>query len=205
MASFFFALIVSRTRIIHYFCRRKRLIFNKMGEDKSFLLRGAMNYGFVMGIYWVIKYVFFILGFSHPTANIVYWSLSCLVPYIAYKMTRRYRENIGGKLGFFHAWQFGVLLYFFAAILVSLEHYLFYRFIAPPDLLMRTVSDMEEALKESGASQTLLDAIKEVHVTPIQMAIQGIFNNVLYGIILSIPVALLARGESSDKMGGERV
>lgn len=205
MASFFFALIVSRTRIIHYFCRRKRLIFNKMGEDKSFLLRGAMNYGFVMGIYWVIKYVFFILGFSHPTANIVYWSLSCLVPYIAYKMTRRYRENIGGKLGFFHAWQFGVLLYFFAAILVSLEHYLFYRFVAPPDLLMRTVSDMEEALKESGASQTLLDAIKEIHVTPIQMAIQGIFNNVLYGIILSIPVALLARGESSDMMGGERV
>ena len=205
MASFFFALIVSRTRIIHYFCRRKRLIFNKMGEDKSFLLRGAMNYGFVMGIYWVIKYVFFILGFSHPTANIVYWSLSCLVPYIAYKMTRRYRENIGGKLGFFHAWQFGVLLYFFAAILVSLEHYLFYRFIAPPDLLVKTVSDMEEALKESGASQTLLDAIKEIHVTPIQMAIQGIFNNVLYGIILSIPVALLARGESSDKMGGERV
>lgn len=205
MASFFFALIVSRTRIIHYFCRRKRLIFNKMGEDKSFLLRGAMNYGFVMGIYWVIKYVFFILGFSHPTANIVYWSLSCLVPYIAYKMTRRYRENIGGKLGFFHAWQFGVLLYFFAAILVSLEHYLFYRFIAPPDLLVKTVSDMEEALKASGASQTLLDAIKEVHVTPIQMAIQGIFNNVLYGIILSIPVALLARGESSDKMGGERV
>lgn len=205
MASFFFALIVSRTRIIHYFCRRKRLIFNKMGEDKSFLLRGAMNYGFVMGIYWVIKYVFFILGFSHPTANIVYWSLSCLVPYIAYKMTRRYRENIGGKLGFFHAWQFGVLLYFFAAILVSLEHYLFYRFIAPPDLLMRTVSDMEEALKESGASQTLLDAIKEIHVTPIQMAIQGIFNNLLYGIILSIPVALLARGESSDMMGGERV
>lgn len=205
MASFFFALIVSRTRIIHYFCRRKRLIFNKMGEDKSFLLRGAMNYGFVMGIYWVIKYVFFILGFSHPTANIVYWSLSCLVPYIAYKMTRRYRENIGGKLGFFHAWQFGVLLYFFAAILVSLEHYLFYRFIAPPDLLMRTVSDMEEALKESGASQALLDAIKEIHVTPIQMAIQGIFNNVLYGIILSIPVALLARGESSDMMGGERV
>ena len=205
MASFFFALIVSRTRIIHYFCRRKRLIFNKMGEDKSFLLRGAMNYGFVMGIYWVIKYVFFILGFSHPTANIVYWSLSCLVPYIAYKMTRRYRENIGGKLGFFHAWQFGVLLYFFAAILVSLEHYLFYRFIAPPDLLVKTVSDMEEALKASGASQTLLDAIKEIHVTPIQMAIQGIFNNVLYGIILSIPVALLARGESSDMMGGERV
>ena len=205
MASFFFALIVSRTRIIHYFCRRKRLIFNKMGEDKSFLLRGAMNYGFVMGIYWVIKYVFFILGFSHPTANIVYWSLSCLVPYIAYKMTRRYRENIGGKLGFFHAWQFGVLLYFFAAILVSLEHYLFYRFIAPPDLLVKTVSDMEEALKESGASQALLDAIKEIHVTPIQMAIQGIFNNVLYGIILSIPVALLARGESSDMMGGERV
>lgn len=205
MASFFFALIVSRTRIIHYFCRRKRLIFNKMGEDKSFLLRGAMNYGFVMGIYWVIKYVFFILGFSHPTANIVYWSLSCLVPYIAYKMTRRYRENIGGKLGFFHAWQFGVLLYFFAAILVSLEHYLFYRFIAPPDLLVKMVSDMEEALKESGASQALLDAIKEIHVTPIQMAIQGIFNNVLYGIILSIPVALLARGESSDMMGGERV
>ena len=176
-----------------------------MGEDKSFLLRGAMNYGFVMGIYWVIKYVFFILGFSHPTANIVYWSLSCLVPYIAYKMTRRYRENIGGKLGFFHAWQFGVLLYFFAAILVSLEHYLFYRFVAPPDLLVKPVSAMEGALPGGGAGQALLGQDQEIDGNPTQLDIQGIFNHVLYGIIPLSPVALLARGESSDRMGGERV
>lgn len=162
-----------------------------------------MNYGFVMGIYWVIKYVFFILGFSHPTANIVYWSLSCLVPYIAYKMTLRYREGIGGEISFSHAWQFGVLLYFFAAVLVSLEHYFFYRFVAPPDLLVKTIGDMEETLRESGASQTMLDAIKGIKVTPIQMAIQGIFNNVLYGIFLSIPVALLARGGSPAKRVGE--
>ncbi len=170
-----------------------------MEEDKRFLLKGAMSYGFAMGLYWVFKYLFFVLGFSYAFLNVFYWSFTLLVPVIAYRMTLRYQTLVGKPVGFFHAWQFGVMLYFFAAIVVSLAHYVFYRYLAPPDLLTNTIHEMEAMLRREGAGADVLSAVKDLRVTPIQMAIQGIFNNVLYGILFSIPVAfLVSRGKARN-------
>ena len=33
-----------------------------MEENKNLLLKGAMTYGLAMGIYWVVKYIFFIFS-----------------------------------------------------------------------------------------------------------------------------------------------
>ena len=117
-----------------------------------------------------------------PLLSSLYWGMTIMVPYIAYRFTKRYREQLGGQIGFFHAWQFGILLYFFAALIVSLAHYGFYRYIAPDDFLTNSISEA-------------------VRITPIQMAIQGIFNNLFYGIIFSIPVAaLLCRNNTSGRI-----
>lgn len=162
-----------------------------MGEDKSLLMKSAMTYGFAMGLYWIIKYIFFIFGLTIPLLSVVYWAFTMVVPFIAYFLTRRYKQDIGGKIGFFHAWQFGVLLYFFAAVVVSLIHYVFYQYIAPPDLLSSSVSQITEFLKDSGLQPDTIETFSQLEISPIQMAIQGIFNNVFYGVILSIPVAAL--------------
>jgi hypothetical protein len=37
----------------------------------------------------------------------------------------------------------------------------------------------------------VINSINQTNFTPIHMTIQGIFNNIFYGIILSIPVATL--------------
>jgi len=163
-----------------------------MTENKSLLMKSAMTYGLSMGIYWIIKYIFFIFGFSIPVLSFIYWAFTLAVPFIAYYLTRRYKKDIGGQIGFFHAWQFGVLLYFFAAVIVALIHYIFYQYIAPPDLLSNSVSQIVDMLKSSGVeSGTVIDTFSQLKISPIQMAIQGIFNNVFYGVILSIPVAAL--------------
>jgi len=162
-----------------------------MGEDKSLLMKSAMRYGFAMGVYWIVKYSFFIFGFTIPMLSFIYWAFTLAVPFIAYFLTRRYKQDIGGQIGFFHAWQFGVLLYFFAAVIVSLVHYIFYQYIAPPDLLSNSVSQITDILKSSGIQQEAIESFSQLKISPIQMAIQGIFNNVFYGVILSIPVAAL--------------
>ncbi len=90
-----------------------------MEENKNLLLKGAMTYGLAMGIYWVVKYIFFIFSVSVPSLSLVYWLLTLAVPFIAYYMTKRYRHDIGGRISFFHAWRFGTMLYFFAALIVS--------------------------------------------------------------------------------------
>ncbi len=163
-----------------------------MVENKNALVKAAMTFGLAMGAFWVVKYIFFILGASSSLMGSVYVGFSTLVPFIAYRFTLRYRQIAGGQIGFFHAWQFGVLLYTFAALIVSLMHYVYYRYLAPPDLIANAISQTLELLRQSNADPQLLDAAGDIHFTPIQMAIQGIFSNIFYGVILSIPVAAIA-------------
>ena len=47
-----------------------------MEENKGLLLKCAMSYGLAMGIYWVIKYLFLIFGYSIPSLIFIYEGLS---------------------------------------------------------------------------------------------------------------------------------
>ena len=145
------------------------------------------------------------LSLQMPLLSSLYWGMTIMVPYIAYRFTKRYREQLGGKIGFFHAWQFGILLYFFAALIVSLAHYGFYRYVAPDDFLSNSISEAVTLLQNSQIDNQLIQSIQEIRITPIQMAIQGIFNNLFYGIIFSIPVAaLLCRNNASGQITDNR-
>jgi hypothetical protein len=172
-----------------------------MGGNRAFLLKGAMTYGLSLGIYWVVKYLFFMLGVYSSFFNTLYLMLTALVPFVAYRKTRRYRHDIGGRIGFFHAWQFGVLLYFFAALVVSLEHFIFYRYIAPPGLLTDTMQQAMGLLKSLNVDKQVLDSVATMRMDPIHITIQGIFNNVFYGILFSLPVALaVSRNAGTDAL-----
>ena len=162
-----------------------------MEEKKDLLIKSAMSYGLGMGIFWVIKYLFFVFGYFTPSLVFIYQILCFAVPVIAYQMTKHYRQTIGGFISFSHAWRFGLMLYFFAALIVSVEHYVFYQYIAPPDFLNNMINQAVTALKEANMDSEVINSINQTNFTPIHMTIQGIFNNIFYGIILSIPVAAL--------------
>ena len=174
-----------------------------MEENKGLLLKCAMSYGLAMGIYWVIKYLFLIFGYSIPSLIFIYEGLSLAVPLIAYYLTKRYRQDIGGSISFFHAWRFGIMLYFFAALIVSIEHFIFFQFIAPPDFLNNTMTQAIVALKNADFNSEVIEASADQR--PSHMAIQGIFNNIFYGIILSIPVAaLVCRKQTASPVSEEK-
>ncbi|WP_455627853.1 DUF4199 domain-containing protein [Parabacteroides chinchillae] len=169
-----------------------------MGENKSLLVKDAMTYGFIMGIFWVVKYLFFIFSGSASILNYVYILLTLAVPFFAYYLTKRYKEEIGGEISFFHAWRFGTMIYFFAALIVSLEHFVFYQFIAPPNFLPNVINQAIDTLKNTNVNTEVIESVSNINFSPIHMAIQGIFNNIFYGIVLSIPVAaLLCRNNAS--------
>ncbi len=168
-------------------------------NEKNSLLKWAMTYGLGLGIYWAIKYVFFILGVSYPMFNIVYWILTLAVPFIAYYFTKKYKdEALGGQISFFHAWRYGTMLYFFAALIVSLVHFIFYQYIASPDFIANAYDQTINLLKQSQINTSMMESLSKMPVpSPIQMAIQGIFNNIFYGIVLSIPVAFIVSKHTS--------
>lgn len=164
-----------------------------MKEDKSLLVRFAMSYGLNMGIYWLFKYLIFIFSLHWEILNMVYWGFTFLVPLIAYIFTLRYKQELGGRIGFWHAWQFGVLLYLFAGLIVSLLHYVFYRYIASPDLISNAYKEGLSLLKTMNISSEVQKMIEKMPVpTPIMMVFSQLLNNLFYGVVFSVPVALLA-------------
>lgn len=169
-------------------------------EEKNSLLKWSMTYGLILGIYWGIKYIFFILSVSRPSFNMVYWILTIAVPFIAYYLTKKYKdEELDGQISFFHAWRFGIMLYFFAALIVSLVHFVFYQYIASPDFIAHAYDQAINFLKNSQINTSVLESLSKLTVpSPIQMAIQGIFNNIFYGIVLSIPVALIVSRHKTE-------
>lgn len=172
-----------------------------MEENRSLLLKSAMHYGLILGIYWVVKYLFLVFSISVPALSIIYIVCTIAVPFIAYVLTKRYRNDVGGSISFFHAWRFGTMMYFFAALLVALEHYLYFQFVSP-DFFAQAMTQLSGFLKESQFSTEVVEAVGKVNLSPIHMAIQGIFNNIFYGIVLSIPVAaFLCSNNKTGAMG----
>lgn len=154
-------------------------------------MSAAMSYGFSLGIFWIVKYIFYMSSMRFSYLVVIYWGMSLVVPYLAYLLTKRYREDLGGVISFSQAWRFGVLIYLFAAMLVSIMHYVFYRFVAPPDFLSSAVEQTIASLKQMQVDSKVISSIESMNFSPIHMALQGILNNIFYGIILSLPVAAL--------------
>ena len=154
-------------------------------------MSAVMSYGFSLGIFWIVKYIFYMFSMRFSYLVVIYWGMSLVVPYLAYLLTKRYREDLGGVISFSQAWRFGVLIYLFAAMLVSVMHYVFYRFVAPPDFLSSAVEQTIASLKQMQVDSKVISSIESMNFSPIHMALQGILNNIFYGIILSLPVAAL--------------
>jgi hypothetical protein len=165
-------------------------IINFFMETKGLLLKSAMFYGLLLGIFWIVKYVFLILGVTYPNAGLVYWILTTLTIVFAYVFTKVYKILMGGRISFSRAWQFGVLLYFFAALIVSLLHYVFYRYLSPPEYIAGLTDAAVRMMKEINPQAE--EALSRMPaLTPARLTLQGIFVNVFYGSILSVPVAAL--------------
>ena len=169
-----------------------------MENMNNSLIQASMRYGFLMGMFWAFKYLFYMGSLGYPFLVTMYWGMSFVVPYLAYLLTKRYRKEIGGKISFFRAWQFGLFMYFFAALIVSIMHYLFYRFVAPPDFIKSAVDQTIGSLSQMQVDEKIIHSVKELNFSPIHMALQGILNNVFYGVVFSIPVAALLCRNNRD-------
>lgn len=163
-----------------------------MKGDRNMLLKSAMVYGLIMGLFWAFKYVFFVLSVSYSFFSFVYWGLTFFVPFLLAVLILHSRVYLPNRISFSQDWSLGVLIYVFAALFVSLEHYIFYRYLAPPNFIADSLSSAIALINNSGVSQEMKETVEAMATpTPIQMTIQGIFNNILYGIVVSFPVAFI--------------
>ena len=169
-------------------------------EDKSKLVKFAAVLGLYMGLYWTLKYLCVIFGSKMEALGTLYMAMTVVVPFMAYRFTIIYRAQLGNDrpFSFFHGWQFGIFLYTFAAIIVSLLHFYYYRNVLGAEGISEVMRQSLSLLSEANLDSRIVDQARQIEPTPFQMTIQGILNNILAGAVFSIPVALLTKKRNTN-------
>lgn len=172
------------------------------------MMQGAMRAGTVMGVFWIVKFVFFPLGLGNLFLLTLFGVLTCAVPFIGYRLTRIYRDrSMGGQMSFLQAWVFGMWMYLFASMLAAVAHFVYFSFIDHGyvlgyyqntiDAFAAAVPAGEKALVEQ--MQLALDVFYQF--TPTDIVWQLLSQNVFYGSIIALitaPVVMRRRKRGGD-------
>lgn len=183
-------------RYYSYLCA---LFITKMTENRSNLQKYAMHFGTYMGVYWILKFILFPLGMGIPFLMFLFIGLTLGVPFMGYYYVRTYRDKVcGGTIKFLQAWVFTVFMYMFAALLTAVAHYVYFRFI-DHGFIINTYMEMlnqSSLAPQFAAMGGYISELKEMlalikTLSPIDITMQLMSQNVFYGSILAVPTALL--------------
>ena len=171
-----------------------------MTDQRKNFQEAAMLYGTVMGIFWTLKFVLFPMGMQSPLLLMAFFLLTLIVPVAGFFLVRQYRDReCGGVLNFSRAFLFTSFMYLFAALFATIAHYVYFRYI-DGGLIVNTYQDMltqMEAIATADMKASLdqfqqaLDIIAAL--SPLEISIQLITQNVFYCTLIALPTALLVK------------
>lgn len=166
-------------------------------EQNKSLQEHAMRFGTGMGLFWIFKFIFLPLGFTVPFLQLLFIILTCSVPFVGYRFARTFRDKYSeGEISFIRAYMFIIFMYFFAALLTSAGHFIYFNFI-DNGFITDTYLSQLEILKSNVTGemetsvQQLIDTFNIIAaLSPIQLTLQLLFQNLFYGSLLALPTAL---------------
>lgn len=168
-----------------------------MIENRAYMQKFAMHFGTYMGVFWILKFILFPLGFSIPFLMILFFCLTLAVPFMGYFYAKSYRDKVcGGGIGFGHACIFTILMYVFASLLASVAHFVYFQFIDNGFVIdaytnmVNQVFELNPAVAES-EKEVLTNALSELRLmTPISITLQLLSSDILFCSLIAIPTAL---------------
>jgi hypothetical protein len=182
---------------------RERLEKNQKATNKAFrrLLRRtfATKCGTIFGLFWMLRFGLFLWGLSEHAVMFVYLCSVCLVPTLLWNFVRSYRGAWAGELSFADGLKVGVEICFYAALLMAAVHFVYFRFI-DHGYVAEAYADISNMLKqlpeatESGLTSSYDETIAVwTGMSPISVTLQLLSTNVFWGVLMSLPIALILR------------
>ena len=185
---------------------------NKRKQQISGLYNYAMHYGLYMGLFLVFIFLCFVVAFHLQI--FIFQSISIIlliiIPVLAYFFVKKFRDNIlNGEIRFSLAWNFGTLMFFFASLILAITVYIFLEYITP-SLYTEIISNLSQSvdymIKNAGENNIPSQQIKLMQEqlallsalparSAIEMAVDNLGNSVFWGIIISIPIAIIVKSK----------
>jgi hypothetical protein len=179
--------------------------------EQPTMLNCAMNFGAVVGLYYIGKFCLFPLSLHSTMAALFFLGLTLVVPVLVYWLVRRYRDLYsGGRISFSQAFIFAVFVMGFGALLAAVAHYIYFAYIdcgAMVNALTQSIEQLQsidlasmedvnvEDISQFGQYIELMkQTIQQIQdMKPIDFTLGMLSNNVSWSIILSLPTALLVK------------
>lgn len=164
------------------------------------LFKYAGDYALILGGYVAF---FFILEFLFPASTLV--SLINMAgffatPVVCYQLAKNYRDKAwGGYIRFGQVWSFGILLFFFAALIMSVLYYVRYEFIQP-DALAQAYTQIVQLLQQTpNYPQKSIDALLAFGTfTPIQVVLMNLWGYIIGGGFLFLILSPMVARKKND-------
>ena len=172
-----------------------------MTEKKRTFQEDAMRYGTVMGIFWTLKFILFPMGMEAPLLLMVFFLLTLLVPVVGFYLVRKYRDReCEGVIKFSRAFLFTSFMYMFAALFATIAHYIYFRYM-DNGLIVSTYQDMLSQMQGIATTDDMkasLDQFQQAldiiaSLSPLEISIQLITQNIFYCTLIALPTALLVQ------------
>ncbi|MGL5979978.1 MAG: DUF4199 domain-containing protein [Phocaeicola sp.] len=170
-----------------------------MKNKKSTLHECAMRGGTIMGIFWIFKFILFFLGLQVPFLGFLFIGLTIAVPFVAYRLVNSYRKNFcENNIPFSHAFLFTNSVFFYASLLSAVAHYIYFRYMDNGFLIEQyttSLDTLKTTMVDPEVQQSILrmeEAFQQLSaLTPIEMTFQLISQNIFFGLLTALILALI--------------
>lgn len=182
-----------------------------MTRSESFIQANAfaMVDGLKFGIYCCLGFLCTVKGLGGTTLATLGILVTLSAPFLGIFLARRFESSVrsDAPVGFGKAFLYSVLLYLYASIILSIVAFVYFNWLDHGAFVNSYISvisapDMQSALRQAGLEQMFSDTAHQSgfsnfeellrSIRPIDIAM-SLFNfNIIMGIILSLPTALVA-------------
>ncbi|HKL93265.1 MAG TPA: DUF4199 domain-containing protein [Bacteroidales bacterium] len=169
-------------------------------NPNSIRTKYAADYGLILGLYLAFFYLLQVL-FKSSTLIQVIGSLSSIgVLFLSYYLVKRYRDKgLGGYIRYWSAWSFGVWLYLFAGLIMSVAYFIHFQWI-DPNYLSDTFNQSLVLLEQMNYPQETIDQLLENGIpNNIQMVVSFLFAYIVGGALLFLILAAIVRKKAPDQ------
>ncbi len=166
-----------------------------MNQERN---KHAMTYGLLMGVVFSINFYLSTV----PAISFLQYLIFIVVLVLSYRFATNCRDKVcGGLMSYGSALFYIVQLFSYAALIVALFKYIFYTLLSP-NYLNGLMELYLQVLDESGLSDTMFGDTPMVEmfekvVTPLNLSLQSIWINILYGLIVGLIMAAFVKKEKS--------
>ena len=162
--------------------------------------------GLWLALLWVASFACYVLGLHTPGLGLVALALVIVTPFFIGRQLKRFRdEALNGFISFKRGWAYVMFLFFYGGLLFAVAQFVYFSYLDHGffvDALTKMMQSPETApvLQQMGMTQTIDESLNMLRsMRPIDLTLNILTTNLLIGLLLGIPIALVMKRERIEK------